>query len=39
MLYDVARHSLYQKVKAHRIGLEMHRVQKLHIMSLVIQTF
>jgi len=29
------RHSSYQKAKAHRVGLRMHRVWKLHAMSSV----
>ena len=38
VLYHLVRCSLHLKVKVHKVGLDIHRVQKLHTMSLVIQT-
>ena len=36
--YILVRHSSYLKVEVHRVGLDMHRVQKLHAMSSVMWT-
>ena len=36
--YILVRHSSYLKVKVHRVGLDMHRVQKLYAMSSVMWT-
>ena len=35
---NTVRHGSHLKVKVHRVGSDMHRVQKLHIISLVMWT-